>query len=230
MPAGEQPAAAAGPPYPQPPLLPPPPPTPAAPGRAEREPSAVHHSGGFLLGAYATGFVPVGDWRKNPISKQTMFGPGAGGTVELGGKVQRFTLTAQFTITSMYVGGWERYAARHGSSISASAYQVGIYAVAGFDLWRWEASRLELRMGIGYMQAFGTEHNRDYGLSYDYDFLKPSASPCAGLAGAFRLWRSGELLVFMNQHGFVPGANYADQTRAYLGLSLSVGVRFWPGA
>jgi hypothetical protein len=82
------------------------------------------------------------------------------------------------------------------------------------------------------MTVTGSEEHHDFKVSYDYDFYQHSFSARAGLGVGLDLTRSFAIYLAVDHTVGVPGLDYPPEggDRPYLGLTFSLGVRFWPAA
>jgi hypothetical protein len=160
----------------------------------------------------------------------TQFGPGIGGALECGLNWRLITLTLQADLSFLSTGPWERFAKQQGSNISASAIEGVISIITGVNLFDREPLSFDVRGGMGYFQATGWESNRNYRLSYSYDFLQPAFLLRAGIGLGYEVSRVTELTFIVDQIVGLPGVSYQSigKTFPYLGLVLLLGVRIWP--
>jgi hypothetical protein len=197
---------------------------------------------GWLIGAYAVSFVPVGDWTDHPYAGRTLgsvtydegldqFGPGIGAGIEFGWKAKRLlTLTLQAERTTLATGEWEAEAARHGSNVVSHATQTEILLFLSVELLGRNSWRMDLRFGVGMMDASGSESLRDPAISYEYEFLRASFAGRAGLGGGYRLSPAVDLMLLVDAVWATPGVVYSDHSAPYLGIAACLGPRIWFGA
>jgi hypothetical protein len=197
---------------------------------------------GFVAGAHLALFLPFGTWINHPYAGRTfgstsypddldLLGPGGGGIIEIGWKWRSIlSLALQADLTTMATGEWESQAARAGSDLSATALQWDVNLMLGTDLFYADPFRLEARFGAGYMHAWVEEESSEYSLTYSYDALGPVFSLRLGLGGSYTI-ASGVDAVLMADTAFgLAGADYPGRPQEpYLGVTLALGVRFWPG-
>lgn len=203
-----------------------------SPGWAER----------YFVGLHGAGFIPYGYWTEHVYAGETLgdtrvprdltqFGPGGGGILELGLEMsKRYFLALQLDLTSLTTGDWEAFASSVGSDVSVLAMQWDATLVAGVRIVHYRPFRLEARICLGYMHVWGQEENRDYDRSYVYSFAGAAFVAKAGLSVSFELTKSLDLVLMTDQTVGLPGVRYPEeQLRPYLGLTCSLGFRFWPG-
>lgn len=195
----------------------------------------------WLLGVYGASFVPIGAWADHPYAGRTLgsvtydegldqFGPGFGAGVEVGWKSSgALMLTLQLEATTLSTGEWEAEAARQGSDVSSHAAQLGALLVLSAELFESSRWRMDLRFGLGIMDAWGGETLRDPAVSYDYDFLRTSLTARAGLGGGYRISKTVDLTLLVDFVWATPGVVYPDHSAPYLGVAAFLGPRIWFG-
>jgi hypothetical protein len=194
---------------------------------------------GWFIGGYAVAFVPVGDWTDHPYAGRTLgsvtydddldqFGPGIGAGIELGWKAKgALTLTLQAERTTLATGEWEAEAARHGSNVVSNAAQTQALFFLSVELLGRDPWRMDLRFGIGMMDASGKESLRDPAISYEYDFLRASFAARGGIGGGYRVSPVVDLMLLVDAVWATPGVRYPEHSAAYLGIVTCLGPRFW---
>lgn len=197
---------------------------------------------GFVVGAHLALFLPFGTWINHPYAGRTfgsttypddldLLGPGGGGIIEIGWKWKSaWSLTLQADLTTVATGEWEEQAARAGSDLSATALQWDVNLMLGTDLYYADPFRLEMRFGAGYMHAWVEEESREYSLTYSYDALGPAFSLRLGLGGSYTVASGVDAVLMADTAVGLAGANYPGRSQEpYLGVTLALGVRIWPG-
>ncbi len=186
-------------------------------------------------------FLPLGGWTEHDLAGETtgdvrhakdlsQFGPGGGGALEFGWKwLNLYSLVGQVDITAVGTRAWEKYANKHGSNISASAFQLGIHLVNNFDFFCVSGFRMGARLGLGFMRVWGNEDNRDYNLSYEYSFLKPSFSIRFGVEGSYTVAENTDLTSIVDYGLAFPGTSRLSESvdQPYQGFTIMLGVRYW---
>ena len=195
----------------------------------------------FFIGLHGAGYVPYGEWIDHIYAGRTIggithpadlkqVGPGGGGIVELGARTGIHDFTLQFDFNALSAANWEDYARSQGSSLSVNLYRWDLNLVWGIEFLRLSSFFLQARIGIGYTVVTGSEDNHDFKVSYDYDFYRHSFSARAGIGAGLEVTKSLVIYLAVDQTVGVPGVDYPPEgaERPYLGLSFSLGVRFWP--
>ena len=155
-----------------------------AAGMASAEPAVPRPPIRPVIEAQGFGLVPLGSWSQHvyetnmPGLSLRQFGPGGGGAFTIGLRnVPRpkwdLLLRAQYGVLG--TGAWERYAAEHGSNISASARlgNVGLLLTRDIDL----SPSFRIAVGGGPGVAWGSGEESDPATTtYPYTMMKTAAS------------------------------------------------------
>ena len=201
--------------------------------------SAESRRSGWLLGAYGASFVPIGAWADHAYAGRTLgsttydegldqFGPGFGAGIDVGWKSsEALMLTLHLEGTTLSTGEWEAEAARHGSDVSSHAAQFGALLFLSIEVLESSPWRMDLRCGLGLMQAWGGETLRDPAVSYDYTFLRTSLTARAGVGGGYRISTAVDLTLLVDFVWATPGVRYPDHSAPYLGVVALLGPRIW---
>jgi hypothetical protein len=195
----------------------------------------------FFIGLHGAGYVPYGEWTDHIYAGRTIggithpadlnqVGPGGGGVLELGARTGIHDFTLQFDFNALTATDWEDYAKAQGSSLSVDLYRWDLSLIWGIEFLRISSFSLQARIGIGYTVVTGSEDNQDFKVSYDYDFFRHSFSVRAGIGAGIEVTKGLVIYLAVDQTVGVPGVDYPPEGAEipYLGLSLSLGVRFWP--
>lgn len=195
---------------------------------------------GWLIGGYFAAFVPFGAWTTHPYAGKTLggitydeglsyFGPGWGGSLEIGGKVARSAaITVDMEMTGLSTAEWDRAAQRAGSNISSHVAQFGGHVFGVIRLFHQRPWWMEARMGVGLLHVWGGEDNYDYAVSYDYSFLGAAFSLRGGVGGAYEVSRGVDLTLLLDVGTAVPGVHYSfGSAMPYFDVAAFIGPRVW---
>lgn len=196
---------------------------------------------GFFVGLHGTGHVPYGAWTDHLYAGETIggishpgdlkqVGPGGGGMFELGASKDIHDFSLQFVFNFLSSSDWEDYTRAQGSNLSVSIYKWDFSFLWGIEFVRLSSFSLQARMGVGYTLITGSENNRDYGVKYSYAFYQHSFSARAGIGACLDISRGVAFFLAVDQTVGLPGVIYPQEgrDRPYLGVALSLGIRFWP--
>jgi hypothetical protein len=190
-----------------------------------------------VVEAQGFGLVPLGSWGHH-VYETTMpglslqqFGPGAGGALTAGLRNVPFArwdllLRAQYGVLA--TGDWERYAAAHGSDVSASARLGNVALLLTRDI---ELSpRFRLAVGGGPGVAWGRGEETDSATTtYPYTMMKTAASLTIGVRGFLALSSVVSLVAEISGLIGTPIVSYgSSDDRMLAALVGGVGVRVTP--
>ena len=149
---------------------------------------------------------------------------------ELGASKGIHDFSLQFVFNFLSSNDWEDYTKAQGTSLSVSLYKWDLSFLWGVEFLRLSSFSLQARLGIGYTLVTGSEKNRDYNVKYSYNFYQHSFSARAGIGASLEISRGVVIFLAFDQAVGVPGVSYPQEglDRPYLGLSMTLGVRFWP--
>lgn len=158
------------------------------------------------------------------------FGPGVGGSVELGLQGGHWLFSLRTEFCTLATGEWVDFAREQGSDISASAYLFAFHAVVGIRFASLGPVHFDGEVGLGYAQAFGQETDEHTGHTFEYSFTAPTLSLRQSLAVSWRVSRYFDLVLALRHTIGLPyGVDYegADRQEPLWGLGLGLGVRLW---
>lgn len=204
------------------------------PARAAEEPPTR-----LGLELQGSAYLPYGDWLarspaggssgdQRPSRYPKLLGPGGGGLLGLDldpGGGPHFSL--QLQLDHLGGGSWVSEAGQRGLTVSVSGFQWSVRSLVELPVLRHDRASFAFRLGLGVMGVAVEEYREYEHRTRRYD-LPTALELTAGLAGSYALKPHFELVLGLDHHLGLPGADSSLALQdIHTAFSLHAGFRSW---